>query len=97
MGADNVPLDGLPSPSPMEVAVNSRQMQERRNPLIAGRLVPRPCVTWSNHEHSGDGFKAVTAGMNIPRTEVECYFYNGEEVKPSAEDVIAHQASLQPI
>ena len=62
--------------------------------LIAGRLVFRECVTWSNFEHSGDGFKPITPAMNIPRTEIDCLYVNGEEGKPTPEQIIAIRTAI---
>jgi hypothetical protein len=67
---------------------------EQRSSLIAGRLVPRECVTWSNHELTEGGFKPVTSNLNIPRTEIECFYENGEEVRPTAQQILNLQAAI---
>ena len=62
--------------------------------LIAGRVVPRESVTWSNHEFAGKGLTPITPALNIPRVEIECLYVNGEEVAPTPEQIIAMQTAV---
>ena len=69
-------------------------MPAQRSSLIAGRLAPLECVTWSNHELTGGGFKPVTDNLNISRTEIDCFYVNGEEVRPTAQQILDLQAAI---
>ena len=66
----------------------------QRSSLIAGRLVPRECVTWSNHELTERGFKPVATNLNIQRTEIDCLYVNGEEVRPTAKQILDLQEAI---
>ena len=89
--SDNVPQYDQQSIIAVQPTMDTRL---EHGPLIAGRLVPRECVTWSNHELIGDGHKPITSQMNIPRTEIECLYVNGQEVKPTPEQIIAMQTAI---
>jgi hypothetical protein len=36
----------------------------------------------------------VTSNLNIPRTEIECFYENGEEVRPTAQQILNLQAAI---
>ena len=69
-------------------------MPKERSSLIAGRLAVRECVTWSNHELIGQGCRPVTAQLKIPRTEIECFYVNGQEIPPTAQQILDLQAAI---
>ena len=36
----------------------------------------------------------MTSNLNIPRTEIECFYENGEEVRPTAQQILNLQAAI---
>ena len=84
----------MPLEQSIRVAENRQVQQQQQHPRIAGRLFTQACVTWSNHELTGDGFLRVVPSTNVSRTAIECFFRNGGEEKPTPEEILLQQASL---